>query len=171
MKFKRKIPEINSSSSADIAFLLLIFFLVTSSFYTRTGVYRKMSPANPDKALIQPQDIQQKNLLVLSIDSVNRVVYNGEEIAIDQIRDLGKTFIAGSDIPKHAISLEVNRDARYQTYLSVISELTGAYNELRNEAATTAYQTSFPRLTTEQQDSIRAVYPMHISEIEKGGRP
>ena len=176
MKFrKRKIPEINSSSLADIAFLLLIFFLVTSSFDSKTGIYRKMTPAETENAQVQKLDIQQKNLLELTIDANNRLIYNGEEIPVNQIRELGKTFIAGSDIPKHVISLEVNRDARYQTYLSVISELTAAYNELRNQAAIADFHNPFLQLTSEQKDSIRAVYPMHISEREpkadkKGGK-
>jgi hypothetical protein len=113
---------------------------------------------------------------VLTIDADNRLIYNEEEISISQIRELGKTFVAGSDIPKHVISLEVSRDARYQTYLSVISELTAAYNELRNQAAVTGYQQSFLHLTSEQKDSIRTAYPMHISETvpnadKEGGTP
>ena len=177
MKFrKRKIPGINSGSSADIAFLILIFFLVTSSFDSKTGIYRKMTPAEAENAQVQKLDIRQNNLLVLTIDAENRLIYNEEEIPIRQIRELGKTFIAESDIPKHVISLEVSRDARYQTYLSVISELTAAYNELRNQAAVTGYQQSFLHLTAEQKDSIRTVYPMHISEAvpdadKEGGIP
>jgi biopolymer transport protein ExbD len=173
---RRKTPEINATSSADIAFLLLVFFLVISSFDAKTGIYRKMTPPEAENAPKQRMDIQQKNLLVLTIDADDHVLYNGEVIAIHQIRELGKTFIAGSDISKHTISLEVDREARYQTYLSVISELTAAYNELRNEAAHTDFNHSFLYLTPEQKDSIRTVYPMRISEIElpvdeKGGRP
>ncbi|GHV55785.1 biopolymer transporter ExbD [Bacteroidia bacterium] len=173
---KRKAPEINSTSSADIAFLLLVFFLVTSSFDAKTGIYRKQAAPESENVQKQKMDIQQKNLLELTIDTDNRVIYNEEEIPVNKIRELGKTFITGSDISRHVISLEVNRDARYQTYLSVISELTAAYDELRNEAAYTDFQHSFLYLTTEQKDSIRAAYPMHISETElhaekKGGRP
>jgi len=167
MKFrKRKIPEINSVSAADMAFLLLVFFLVTSSFDMRMGIYRNMTPAEVANARKQKFNIQQKNLLVLTVDADNRVIYNEEEIPINQIRELSKVFITGSDISKHIISLEVSRDARYQTYLSVISELTAAYNELRSEAAITEYQNSFLRLTPEEKDAIRAAYPMHISETE-----
>ena len=173
---KRKIPEINSTSSADIAFLLLVFFLVTSSFDAKMGIYRKMAPAETENVQTQKFDIQQKNLLVLTINADNRLIYNEEEIPITQIRELSKIFIIGSDIPKHVISLEVSRDSRYQTYLSVISELTAAYNELRNQAAIADFQSSFLHLAPEQKDSIRAIYPMHISETEpnagkEGGKP
>ncbi|MDR0541063.1 MAG: biopolymer transporter ExbD [Dysgonamonadaceae bacterium] len=170
---KRKTPEINSTSSADIAFLLLVFFLVTSSFDPKTGIYRKMTPPETENAQREKINIRQKNLLILAIDADNHIIYNEEEIPISRIRELGKTFIAGSDISRHVISLEINRDARYQTYLSVISELTAAYNELRNEAAYAGFANSFLYLTPEQKDSIRAAYPMHISETEfpkAGGR-
>ena len=171
---KRKIQGINSVSAADMAFLLLVFFLVTSSFDMRMGVYRKMTPSEVEDARKEKFNIQQKNLLVLTIDADNRLIYNEEEIPVTQVRELSKTFITGSDIPKHVISLEINREAHYQTYLSVIGELTAAYNELRNEMAVTDYQNSFLQLTPEEKDLVRAAYPMHISETEphkEGGKP
>jgi biopolymer transport protein ExbD len=175
-KRKHKIPEINSSSSADIAFLLLVFFLVTSSFDSKTGIYRKMSAPVAETVLKKRMDIQQRNLLTLTIDAENHIWYEKEEIPVEEIRDLGKVFIANSDIPRHVISLEIDREAKYQTYLSVVSELTAAYNELRSEAANADFHTSWLRLTAEQKDSIQAAYPMHISEIEmnaaeEGGKP
>jgi len=72
------------------------------------------------------------------------------------------------------ISLEINREAHYQTYLSVVGELSAAYNELRNELAVRDYENSFLQLTPEEKDLIRAAYPMHISETEphnEGGKP
>lgn len=167
IKYSRrwKIPEINSGSSADIAFLLLIFFLVTSSFDSKMGIDRKMNPPEAENVLKQKLDIRQKNLLSLTIDADNRIFSNGQELLIPELRKLSKAFIIQSDIPKHVISLEIDRKASYQTYLSVISELTAAYHELRKEAA-----------NEEQRDSIRAVYPMRIVESElpvdkEGGEP
>ncbi|GHV20733.1 biopolymer transporter ExbD [Clostridia bacterium] len=177
MRFrKHKIPEINSGSSADIAFLLLVFFLVTSSFDSKTGIYRKMSAPVAENVLKKSMDIQQRNLLTLTIDADNHIWYDRQEIPLEEIRDLGKVFITHSDIPRHVISLEVDRKAKYQTYLSVVSELTASYNELRNEVANTDFHTSWLHLTAEQKDSIQAAYPMHISEMEmnaaeEGGQP
>jgi len=184
---KRKIPEINSSSSADIAFLLLIFFLVTSSLDSRTGIYRKMHPAAAENALKKRSDIEERNLLVFSIDSNNQIIYNNEEIALNEIKDLSKTFIANPNdldfLPekeeleiaeigffpvtsKHTLSLKIDRASTYQTYLSVLNELTGAYNELRNELAFTTFGVPFMRLNSEQKEAIRTIYPLRISEIE-----
>jgi biopolymer transport protein ExbD len=163
---RRKVQEINSTSSADIAFLLLVFFLVTSSFDAQTGIYRKMEPAEPKDALRESLKIQQKNLLTLRIDADNRIRYEEEPLEEAQLRALGKRFIAESDLAQHVISLKVNREAHYQTYLSALNELTAAYAELRDEAAQSRYALSFLRLTAEQKDSIRTDIPMHIAESE-----
>jgi biopolymer transport protein ExbD len=168
MKFRsRRPPEINSTSSADIAFLLLVFFLVTSSFDAKTGIYRKMNPPESEALLKSKTDILEKNLLECTITANNRLLCNGEEISTGRIRERSKTFIASSDIPKHAISLTVSREASYQTYLSVIGELTAAYNELRNEASHSRFNRSFLYLKPEEKDSIRMDYPMHIAETEQ----
>jgi biopolymer transport protein ExbD len=187
MAYKYKIPQINSGSSADIAFLLLIFFLITSSLDSRTGIYRKMNATEAGEILKKRKDIQERNLLVFTINSDNQLIYNDETIPLKDIKDLSKTFIANPDnldflpekesvdVPeigvfsittKHVISLEVSRKAKYQTYISVLNELIAAYNELRNETARTFFNQSLERLTPEQQEAIRTIYPLQISEIE-----
>jgi biopolymer transport protein ExbD len=170
---KRKIQEINSTSSADIAFLLLVFFLVTSSFDAKTGLYRKMAPPDAEnRQEVVARDILEDNLLPLAIHASGAVVCKGEEIPIEQIRALGKAFLSASDLSQHVIALEVSREVRYQVYLSVIGELTAAYNDLRNEESLRRFQQTFPALTTEQRDSIRTLFPMHIAENEpEGGQP
>jgi biopolymer transport protein ExbD len=192
---KRKIPPINSSSSADIAFLLLIFFLVTSSFDSKTGIYGKMKAPVAQEMLKKRMDIQERNLLAFTIDAQNRIIYHKEEISLDDIRVLTKTFVANPDdldflpekewmeVPeagsfpvtsKHVVSLEIDRNSKYRTYLSVLGELSAAYKELRREAARTIFNSSFEQLTPEQKEAIRMIYPQRISEMEinepeKGG--
>jgi biopolymer transport protein ExbD len=191
---KRKIPEINSSSTADIAFLLMIFFLVAGSLTSVNGIYRKMNPAKTAE-LLKKRDIEKRNLLRLTIDNRNQVVCEEEIIALPQLKEVCKTFIDNPnqldflprkesiDVPeigvypvssKHTISLEISREANYQTYQSVLNEILIAYNELQNEAAHAVFQKSFTRLTLEQKEAIRQIYPVHIAEKEsdsptKGG--
>jgi biopolymer transport protein ExbD len=192
---KRKILPINSSSSADIAFLLLTFFLVTSSFDPKTGIYGKMKPLVVQETLKKRIDIQERNLLVFTIDANNRLIYNKEEIFVKNIRNLVKTFVSNPDnvdflpekkmteIPeigiypvtfKHIISLEINRKSTYEVYLSVLGEISAAYSELRHEAARDIFHTSFERLTAEQKSAFQMIYPMRVAEslsdsTEKGG--
>ncbi|MDR0413068.1 MAG: biopolymer transporter ExbD [Dysgonamonadaceae bacterium] len=184
-----KIPPINSSSSADIAFLLLIFFLITSSLDSRTGIYRKMNPAVRE-ALKKRKDIQERNLLVLTLDKDNRLIYDENPFPLKDVKELSKTFIANPGdqdyLPekepveiaeigtlavtaKHVISLKVSREAKYSAYISVLNELTAAYNELRDEAAQTFFDRPFNRLPPEQQEAVRSIYPLQISETEGGG--
>ncbi|KAA6301898.1 MAG: hypothetical protein EZS26_001901 [Candidatus Ordinivivax streblomastigis] len=186
-RFKREIPQINSGASADIAFLLLTFFLITSSFDSKTGIYRKMNPPVVENVLKKRMDIQQRNLLTLTIDANDRIAFENEEFPLQDIRALSKTFISNPDnsdflpekepldIPeigsfavtsKHVISLHVDPETTYQTYLSVLSEITAAYNELRNETANRLFQRPFARLTPEQKEAIRTAFPYHISETE-----
>jgi biopolymer transport protein ExbD len=188
MRYRRKkIPQINSSSTADIAFLLLIFFLVTSSFDSMTGIYRKMNPAQAEEALKKKRDIEGRNLLAIVMDENNQIWCSGQTLTLLELKNILKTFIDNpnnqdflpqkeeKDLPgigiyrissKHNISLEISREASYQIYLSVLNTMTSAYNELRNEAALAVFEKSFDRLTTEQQAVIREIYPQRISEKE-----
>ncbi|MDR1682613.1 MAG: biopolymer transporter ExbD [Candidatus Symbiothrix sp.] len=190
MRFNRQIPQINASSSADIAFLLLVFFLITSSFDSKTGIYRKMPAPAVENAIHKRMDIEQRNLLTLQINADNRILYENEEIPLKNIRELGKRFVSNAensdflpekeilDIPeigetavtsRHVINLEVHPESTYQTYISVLGELNAAYDELRNEAANTLFQSSFLQLTLEQKDAIRKAYPVRISESDRKG--
>jgi biopolymer transport protein ExbD len=160
-----------------------------------TGIYRKMSPAQAEEALSKKRDIEGRNLLEITLDKNNQIVYGEQTLTFPELRNMVKTFIANPNnvdfLPqkeemdisgigiyqvtsKHNISLKISREANYQAYLSVLNELAGAYNELRNETAQSVFQKSFDRLKPEQKESIREIYPQHISEKEletetKGG--
>lgn len=186
-KRRRKIPQINSSSSADIAFLLLIFFLITSSLDPRMGLYRKMNPAYPEEALKERNEIEDRNLLHFTLTGRDVVVFKEDEVPPGQIRILSKAFISninGQDhLPEridteieglgtvavtknHVILLEISRDARYESYIVLLNEVTAAYNELRNEAALELLARNYHELDEGQQAAIRQLYPMRISEKE-----
>ncbi len=184
---RNKIPQINSSSSADIAFLLLTFFLVTSSLDTGKGLYRRLAPAISEDAVKKKMDIRERNLLTFSIDENNQVLWKDTLIAIDHIKPLTKEFISNPenkeylpekremDVPffgsfqattRHSISLKISRESNFQTYISVQNELTAAYNELRSELAQQRFKIPYDRLSDEQQAAIREIYPQRISETE-----
>lgn len=183
---KRKIPQVNSSSSADIAFLLLIFFLITSSLDPKTGIYRKLHASTAEEVLKERMDIEERNLLTFEINSLNQVIYDNEPITLFELRDLSKTFILNADnldylpekeivtIPEigdypvtsqHIISLRIDEKANYETYLTVLNELTAVYNQLRNDVANGIFNTSFYNLNEQKQEAIRTIYPLRISEL------
>lgn len=192
----KKIPQINASSMADISFLLLIFFLVTTSMDVNQGLARRLPapiPPNQEKA---DQDINKRNLLIVKINSRNQVTYRDgsmemgdlQEIDIKDLKAKAKEFILNpqnkAHLPKlvredfggpfgemeytkdHVISVQNDVDTQYQAYLDVQNELVAAYNEVRNECALEFYHKSYNELQEDQQKLIQKIYPQKISEAE-----
>ncbi len=184
---KRKVPAMNATSSADIAFMLLIFFLITTSMDTDMGLARRLPPPVPKDQKDQSDDINKRNLLVVLVNSNNEILCNGELIDIKQLKEKAKEFIDNPandphmpekkeiDVPlfgkqmvttQHVISLQNNRDTQYQAYIDVQNALVAAYNELRNEISMEKFGQKFSELTEEQQEAVMKIYPQHISEAE-----
>lgn len=184
---KRKTSEINSSSMADIAFLLLIFFLVTTSMSTSTGLARRLPPPLPPNIKPADQDINKRNLFVVKVNSQNELLVQGELMNVKDLRKKAKEFIENPnnepnmpvktkvnvplvgevEITKdHVISLQNDVDTEYQAYINVQNELVAAYNELRNDFSKQHFGKLFDELNAEQQQAVQAVYPQKISEAE-----
>lgn len=183
---KRKVPDINSSSTADIAFLLLIFFLITTSMDTDRGLARLLPPP-PEDQEENTNKIKERNILQVYLNKDDALMCGDDYIEIDQLRERAKEFIANvgnaEDLPEktqknveflgttfvndiHVISLQNDRGSSYQAYISVQNELVAAYNELRDELAKDKWQRPYSELNDDQQRAIREVYPQRISEAE-----
>tara|TARA_B100001250_G_scaffold404526_1_gene420631 strand:+ start:1929 stop:2477 length:549 start_codon:yes stop_codon:yes gene_type:complete len=170
---RRGLPQINAGSMADIAFLLLIFFLVTTTMDQDTGIARKLPPM-PEEEQEKPPEIKAKNIYVVLINANNELLVEGEWTQISELRDGAKRFInnngkdpASSDSPQKAIiSLQNDRGTQYVTYIRVQNELAAAYNELRNEASLNKYGETYTNLNKTQQKEIKKMYPQKISEAE-----
>ncbi len=184
---KRKTSEINSSSMADIAFLLLIFFLVTTSMSTSTGLARRLPPPLPPDMKVPPTDVNKRNIFVVKVNSQNQLMVQGELMEVRDLRQKAKEFIKNENndpnlpvksevnIPliglmsitkDHVISLQNDVDTQYQAYINVQNELVAAYNELRNELAREKFGMAYEDLDEDQQKAVQAVYPQKISEAE-----
>ena len=184
---KRKTPGINGSSSADIAFMLLIFFLITTSMDTDKGLARRLPPPVPKDQKKQDVDINKRNLLIVLINSNNEILCGDQFVDIKQLKDKEKEFIDNpnndenkpekveEDVPffgkimtakKHVISLQNDRGTEYQAYISVQNELAKAYNELRDDLSKKKFGMAFAELDEEQQKAVQQVYPQKISEAE-----
>ena len=184
----KKIPEINASSMADISFLLLIFFLVTTSMDVNQGLARRLPPPIPPDQKVEDTDINKRNLFVVKINWENKLLVQGQELDIKQLRAKAKEFIANpedkADMPKlfeedfgqpfgtlkytkeHVISVQNDMETQYQAYLDVQNELVAAYNELREECAQKYFHKSYNELDEEWQKKINKIYPQKISEAE-----
>ena len=184
----KKIPEINASSMADISFLLLIFFLVTTSMDVNQGLARRLPAPVPPDAKVEDTDINKRNLFVVKINWENRLLVQGQELDVRQLRAKAKEFIVNANddanMPKlfeedfgqpfgtlkytkeHVISVQNDAETQYQAYLEVQNELVAAYNELREECAQKYFHKSYTDLDEEWQKKIQKIYPQKISEAE-----
>ena len=186
----KKIPEIPSASLADIAFMLLIFFLVTTTMDVDSGLERRLPQwVNPED-IDDDQQINERNIFVVKVNRYNDLLVEGDVINIDELRDRAKEFMANpanaenlpekepKEIPyfgevmvtKGVISLRNDLDTRYGTYLAVQNELVAAINELRDELAREHFGKPYNELEGDQQDAIRDIYPLMISEAEPKGK-
>ena len=162
---KRSAPEVNAGSMADIAFLLLIFFLVTTTIEKDKGLLRSLPPI--DDTEVEPPVIRQKNLFTVNINRNNQLLVEEEEIPISQLRQAAIDFLdngggtnpAGqrcdyckgnrsedsSDHPDKAIiSMKHDRETTYEKYMDVQNELVAAYNFLREREASRLYKQYYP---------------------------
>ncbi|WP_350290256.1 biopolymer transporter ExbD [uncultured Croceitalea sp.] len=164
MSKNRELPEVNAGSMADIAFLLLIFFLVTTTIETDAGLNR-MLPSGSDRA-----DVKEKNLFRVSLNSNDELLVEDELIEIQDLREKAIAFLdnggiaegdgycsyckgerdaKSSDNPQKAIlSLSNTRGTNYGVYVAVQNELVGAYNELRDREALRLYNILYTDLLT-----------------------
>ena len=186
-KGKREVPGINSSSTADIAFIILIFFLVTTSMDTDRGLARQLPPPPEKDQKIDNIIVKERNVLVVLLNAQDQLMAGKEYVKVSDLRRIAKDFIANpyndeklpekkpKDVPffgntmiteNHVISLQNDRGTTYQAYINVQNELVAAYNELRNELAQEKWQKDYEALDEEQKKSIRMIYPQKISEAE-----
>ena len=186
-KKKRKMEEINASSMADISFLLLIFFLVTTSMSVDKGLSRRLPQPLPPEVKPEDIDIKKRDIFIVKINSFNQISVQEEIMDVQQLREKAKEFIkneANSDnLPvvfteeveglgmvsftkDHVISVRNDVDTQYQAYLTVQNELVAAYNELRNEFAQDRFGKKYDELDENLQKAIRKVYTQKISEAE-----
>lgn len=177
--------EINSGSMADISFLLLTFFLLTSSIDTDLGITRKLPP--PPDPNQEVSDVNKRNVFTVLVNKYDGLLVQNRPADISQLRDQAKEFLANpsdrSDLPekkeimieglgnykvsKGVISLQNDRGTSYKMYIQVQNELAAAVNELRNELSKQRFGVAFDKLSDQDQiNAISKAIPVSISEAE-----
>lgn len=191
---KRKAPSINSSSSADLAFTLLIFFLVVTSMDTDEGLTRLLPRWTEEDTSME---IKKRNILNVLVNANNDLMVADDIARVEDLCEKAKNFVKaegeyagdrgpeyiqasaekypelvqyfGADvkIPKnHVISLQSDYGTSYEMYIKVQNELVAAYNQLRNELAQSKFGKPYDEeeLSKEEMQAIKDYYPMNISE-------
>ena len=184
---KRETPGLNSSSTADMAFILLIFFLITTSMDTDKGLARRLPPPPEPNQKIDDMKLKERNVLTVFLNLNDQLMCGNDYLEVDQLRAKAKEFVKNDanddhmpekhlvNVPffgdmmvteKHVISLRCDRGSSYKVYLAVQNELVAAYNELRDEASKAKWGKNYADLNEDQQAAIRKIYPQNISEAE-----
>ena len=182
----KKLPGLNTSSTADIAFLLLCYFLMTTTMGSQTGLSRRLPPMPDEKQKTQDQKVNRRNIIIVKINSQDRLLAGTEPMDVSQLKDKIKIFLTNPtddpslpekevldieglgnrQVSKGVISLQNDRGTSYQAYIAVQNELVKAVNELRDEASMAEFGKKFLQLDEDQQGMIKKLIPSYISEAE-----
>ena len=190
MAKKKNIPEINASSQADIAFTVLIFFLVVSTMDVDTGIVRVLPPMPDPNVKQEDIKVKERNLFLVFVSGSGQIMAGGQVMELRYLKDKAKEFIVNPnndenlpekkeqtfDMPdgskwtfpvsEGVISLQNTRDTDYQVYIRVQNELTRAFNEVRDDVSKTKFGKKFADLVEEERKVIPKAVPLKISEAE-----
>ncbi len=161
---RRKLSGINTTSTADISFILLVSFLMMTSMDVDKGLMRQLPlPETTEQHNIT--DIEKNNVMDLRITSSGALLEDDTPLDISKLRSKTIDFISNeADRKQHVIALEVDSKAPYEAYFNVQNELVAAYNILRNSYARKTFGKSYAMCTPEQREQVRAYYPQRIAE-------
>ena len=190
---QRDVPELNTTSTADISFMLLIFFLVASSMDDLDKVMPRQLPPPEESKQVQELVVKQRNALVLKLDAKNQLTCNGEPITAKDLEKRVEEFVANEkndpSLPeksrrevnlfglcevsdRHVIMIEADREATYDAYFQMQNAIAVGYMHLRNQLALKQFGRPLVKCTEEEREAIQMVYPQRISdrsETEEGG--
>ena len=182
----KKTPAINSSSTADIAFLLLCYFLMTTTMGSQTGLSRRLPPMPTEEQQQENQKVNRRNIITVKINSQDRIFAGGEPIDISMLKDKIHEFLTNPrndenlpervmtdiegfgqyPVSKGVISLQNDRGTSYRQYIAVQNDLVKAVNEIRDEFSLNNYGKKFIQLDEEKQEIVKKAIPQQISEAE-----
>ena len=181
----KKSPTINGGSTADLAFLCLAFFMMTSSMDHDQGILRRLPPPVPPDQ--KPPDIRQRNVLEVLVNFQDQLRVRGETIDIRELRKVTKEFLSNPHndptkseqvdrefpflgtikVSRGVVSLKNDNLTSYEKYIMVQNELTAAFNELRDEMAREKFGVSFNNIRNDDMRiAIQQAIPVAISEAE-----
>ena len=184
-KQKKKVPDLNAGSMADISFLLLIFFLVTTTMDVDSGITRRLPPPVEDPEM--DVKVKERNIMNVMINKYDKMLVNGKPGDITTLKDMTKEFITPRPndekapetevkeiellgnvmLSKGVVSLKNDRGTSYLMYIKVQNELARAFNEMKDEMSLKYFGQHYTDLTDEDKiNAINKAVPVRISEAE-----
>ena len=156
-------PGLNTTSTADISFMLLIFFLVTTSMDVDKGLLRQLPSPEPQKKEQQQSVVDKACLMELRLTAGDTLLVNGKPMQVSLLKEETIRFVHRLG-KKHLISIESDRDADYNLYFQMQNQLMEAYSQLRNETAQKKYHRDYALLNNDQKEQVRNICPQRITE-------
>jgi len=178
-----KTPEINASSNADIAFLLLAFFLATTTMNVDSGLFRRLPPYMENA---EAPKVAKRNILQVLVNRNDQLSINGELADVSTVKQRTIEFIlntnnsqdkpskkiveipliGNAEVSNGIVSLQSDKSTSYAMYIAVQDQLTAAFHEMRNKRSNIQWGKDYDDLTDEQRTAINKVIPMNVSEAE-----
>ena len=165
MRFRRRhkdIPELNTTSTADISFMLLVFFLVTSSMDSDKGLGRKMAPL--DEQQQEQVDVNRSNVLQIRLDERDSLFCDDQPVTLTQLQQQVESFVAAQQTDRYIIAVQTDRATSYDAYFEMQNAVVAAHRVLREKMAQQKFGRPFSQCSEEQREVIRRRYPQRISE-------
>ena len=169
-----------------MAFILLCFFLMTTTMDQDKGLQRRLPPMPDPNQKVEDQKVNRRNIIVVKINSADRLLAGSEPMDVSQLKDKIKEFLTNPNndanlpekeeieienfgpcmVSKGVISLQNDRGTSYQAYMAVQNELVKAVNELRDDFAMANFAKLYSKCNEEEQEIVRKAVPQNISEAE-----
>ena len=169
-----------------MAFILLCFFLMTTTMDQDKGLQRRLPPMPDPNQKAEDQKVNRRNIIVVKINSADRLLAGNEPMDVRLLKDKIKEFLTNPAndpnlpekeeieienfgpcmVSKGVISLQNDRGTSYQAYMAVQNELVKAVNELRDEFAMANFAKIYSKCNEDEQEIVRKAVPQNISEAE-----
>lgn len=172
---RRELPEVNAGSMADIAFTLLIFFLVSTTLATDKGEKVLLPKWNPDNQQEQDIEITDRNVLAIDVRQDGSLALEGNDFLYAQLKDETIEFLMNNgrnpeysdSYDESAVNIRVHPDAPYDSYLEAYSNVKKAFTQIRDEYSLNKYGKRYDDFTEAEQeasDEVRDTYPLKLFE-------
>lgn len=165
-KRHRRIPELNTTSTADISFMLLTFFLVTSSMDSDKGLVRQLPPPPQQQENEEMEvKIERENVMNVALDAGDNLSCDGKDVTPAQLKAKVMAFVQ-SKPTTHVISVKADPSTTYDAYFKMQNAIVAAYNRLRDKQARLSYGHSYAECNDDERAAVAKQLPQRISEAE-----
>lgn len=168
---KRKVPGLNATSTADISFILLVFFLVISSMDSNKGITKQLPPMEKEQVEQSVTEMDSRNVMDIAIGQKGTVTVDGKQVDIARLKEKVINFVKNCrQRSQHVVNITMRADSRYEDYFHVEDAVTSAYATLRNACARQRFHKPYADCNVDERKIVDKAFPQRIMEnVEEQG--